>query len=55
MYTGGVPKSTQTRKDIKSEGKYTKPRTYIFTVLWKDVGMDEVQDKGLIYMYDTAV
>ena len=28
----GMPKSTQTRKD-KSDGKYTKPRPYIFTLL----------------------
>ena len=27
-----VPKSTQTRKD-KSDGKYTKPNSYIFTPL----------------------
>ena len=41
----GVPKSTQTRKD-KSDGKYTKPRPYIFALLWKDVGMDEA-----LYIY----
>ena len=28
----GVPKSTQTRKD-KSDGKYTKPLPYIFTLV----------------------
>ena len=28
----GMPKSTQTRKD-KSDGKYTKPRPYIFALL----------------------
>ena len=33
-----LPKSTQTRKD---KGKYAKPNSYIFALLWKDVGMDE--------------
>ena len=28
-------------KQDKSDGKYTKPCPYIFTPLWKDVGMDE--------------
>ena len=39
----GVPRSTQTtwtRKE-KSDGKYTKASPYMFTLLWKDVGMDE--------------
>ena len=29
------------RQGYKSEGRYTKPRPYIFTLLCKDVGMDE--------------
>ena len=29
------------KKGYKSKGKYTKPRPYIFTLLQKDVGMDE--------------
>ena len=33
----GVPKRTQTRKD-KSDGKYTKPNSYILTFV-KDVGI----------------
>ena len=34
------------QEGYKSEGKYTKPRPYIFTLLWKDVGMDEA-----LYIY----
>ena len=41
----GMPKSAQTKKD-KSDGKYTKPHSYIFALLWKDVGMDEA-----LYIY----
>ena len=29
------------KEGYKSEGKYTKPHPYIFTLLCKDVGMDE--------------
>ena len=35
-----MPKSSQTREG-KSDGKYTKPNSYIFALLWKDVRMDE--------------
>ena len=52
---GWSAKKYTNKGGYKSEGKYTKPRTYIFTALWKDVGVDEAQDKRLIYMYDTAV
>ena len=41
---------TKNTKHIKkySEGKYTKSHSYIFTLLWKDVEMDEA-----VYIYLT--